>query len=188
MSPKQIEKVFLTLSAAMLVVFLMALFYSAYGLGMHLPGREGELDATQLRQTPPFDDPGLREVGDGRYEAVFLGRAWAFEPSEITVPVGAEVTFVATTADVIHGFHVEGTRVNFMLIPGQVARATYTFREPGEHLIICHEYCGAGHHLMHATVRVVSPEEVETEESREPGESENPEEPAGEAISEGGER
>ena len=41
-----------------------------------------------------------------------------------------------------------------MLIPGQVSRATYTFREPGEHLLVCHEYCGAGHHLMFGKVTV----------------------------------
>lgn len=162
MSPKQIEKVFLALSAAMLFVFLMALFYSAYGMGMHLPGREGEVDPATVRDTAPFDSPGLREVEDGRYEAVFIGRAWAFEPGEITIPVGAEVTFIAATTDVIHGFHVEGTRVNFMLIPGQIGRATHRFREPGEHLVICHEYCGAGHHLMHATIRVVPVDEFES--------------------------
>jgi len=154
MSPKKIEMVFLSLSAAMLLVFLMALFYSAYGMGMHLPGREDDVVPGEVRATPPFDDPGLHEVGPNQYEAVFLGMAWAFQPREITVPAGAEVTFIATATDVIHGFHVEGTRVNFMLIPGQVARQTYTFNEPGEHLIICHEYCGAGHHLMYARVIV----------------------------------
>jgi cytochrome c oxidase subunit II len=154
MSPKKMEAVFLSLSAAMLLVFLLALFYSAYGMGMHLPDRDDEVIPTQVRETPPFDEPGLREVGPNEYEAVFLGMAWAFQPNEITVPAGAEVTFVATTTDVIHGFHVEGTRVNFMLIPGQVSRQSYTFNEPGEHLIICHEYCGAGHHLMYARVIV----------------------------------
>ncbi|MEX2531925.1 MAG: cytochrome c oxidase subunit II [Gemmatimonadota bacterium] len=154
MTPKKIEHIFLSLSAAMLLVFLMALFYSAFGMGMHLPDREGEIDPSQVRQTAPFDAPGLREIGEGRYEAVFIGMAWGYEPREITVPAGSEVTFIATSTDVIHGFHIEGTRVNFMLLPGQIGKATYTFREPREHLIICHEYCGAGHHLMYARVIV----------------------------------
>jgi cytochrome c oxidase subunit II len=154
MSPAKIEKVFLALSASMLLVFLLALFYSAFVMGIHLPGREGEVDPTMVRETPPFDEPGLREIEPGRYEAVFLGMAWAFQPREITIPAGSEVTFIATATDVIHGFHVEGTRVNFMMLPGQIGRATHTFREPGEHLIICHEYCGAGHHLMYAKVIV----------------------------------
>lgn len=154
MTVERIEKIFLGLTAAMLLVFLGALFYSAFGMGMHLPDREGEILPSEVRNTPPFDDPGVREVGDNQYEVVLIGAAWSFTPREIRVPAGAEVTFIATTTDVIHGVHVEGTRVNFMLIPGQIAKVTSTFREPGEHLMICHEYCGAGHHLMYGRVIV----------------------------------
>jgi cytochrome c oxidase subunit 2 len=64
------------------------------------------------------------------------------------------VTFIATSTDVLHGFEIAGTRLNMMLIPGQVAKNSYTFPEPGEHLIICHEYCGAGHHVMYGKVIV----------------------------------
>jgi cytochrome c oxidase subunit 2 len=35
-----------------------------------------------------------------------------------------------------------------------VTRVVYTFDEPGEHLIICHEYCGIGHHNMWGKVIV----------------------------------
>jgi len=154
MSPTRIEKIFLTLSASMLLVFLGALFYSAFAMGMHLPGRSGMVDPTTVRATPPFDQPGVREVGPGRYEVVILGMAWAYDPSEIRIPAGAEVTFIATGTDVVHGLQIDGTRVNFMLIPGQIARVTYTFDEPGEHRIVCHEYCGLGHHLMHGVVIV----------------------------------
>jgi cytochrome c oxidase subunit 2 len=41
-----------------------------------------------------------------------------------------------------------------MLIPGQISRNTYTFQEPGEHLIICHEYCGIAHHTMYGRLIV----------------------------------
>jgi cytochrome c oxidase subunit 2 len=50
--------------------------------------------------------------------------------------------------DIVHGFYVDGTRINLMLLPGQISQLEYTFRRPGEHLLICHEYCGAGHHAM----------------------------------------
>jgi cytochrome c oxidase subunit 2 len=73
---------------------------------------------------------------------------FAFIPPEIRVPVGAQIDFIATSADVIHGFNIEGTRVNMMLIPGQIGRISHTFAETGEHLLICHEYCGSGHHTM----------------------------------------
>jgi cytochrome c oxidase subunit 2 len=169
LTPAKLEKIFLIITAAMLLLFLGALFYAAFGLGMHLPDRAGEIDPTQVRQTAPFDRPGVFQTGPNSYQVVALGMAWAFQPREIRVPAGAEVTFIATATDVIHGFHVEGTKVNFMMIPGQISRVRAVFREPGEHLIICHEYCGAGHHLMYGKVIVVDADEfaAEAEESTE---------------------
>lgn len=155
------ENAFLGLSAAMLVVFLGALFYAATAMGISLPSRAGELDPTEVRSTPPFDDTGIRRVGDDRYEVVMIGQAWGFLPGRLTLPAGAQITFRVTSVDVLHGFSVEGTRINAMLIPGQVTEVTYTFDEPGEHLIICHEYCGIGHHNMYGTIRVVPPEQFE---------------------------
>lgn len=146
------EKAFLILSGLMLVVFLCALGYAAFGMGFHLPSRAQAVDPKTVATTPPFDDPGVHEVAPGRYEAVVIARAWSFQPNEIRVPVGHEVTFKVTSADVIHGFYVEGTRINLMVLPGQVSQLSYTFDEPGEHLLICHEYCGVGHQTMHAKV------------------------------------
>lgn len=148
------EKAFLLLSGVILVIFLGASFYAAVGMGIALPSREGEIDISEVRNTPPFDDPGVREVAPGVYEVVVLGQAWSFIPNEIRIPAGAEVTFISTSADILHGFNIEGTRVNVMLIPGQVSRVVHRFDEPGEHLLICHEYCGLGHHLMSGKVIV----------------------------------
>ncbi len=148
------EKAFLMVGALMLVVFLIALSYTSVAMGIHLPGRAGEIDPARVRSVPPFDQPGVRELGPGRYEVVMIARAWAFQPNEIRIPAGSEVTFIATTVDVIHGLHIDDTRVNMMLIPGQVSRNTYRFERPGEHLLICHEFCGAGHHIMSGKVVV----------------------------------
>ncbi len=148
------ERAFLYLGAIVLVTCLGALAYGSLGLGIHLPTRAGEIDPERVASTPPFDRPGLQPTGPGRYEAVIIGRIWSFEPAEIEVPAGADVTFTMTTADVIHGFYVEGTRVNLMLIPGQVTRTRYRFDRPGEYAILCHEYCGAGHHTMNARIVV----------------------------------
>ena len=131
---------------------------SREGAARHLSfvetGRAGEIDPTTARSIAPFDEPGVRELGPGRYEVVMLGTAWAFQPSEIRIPAGSEVTFISTSTDVMHGIHVEGTRVNMMLIPGQISRNTYRFENPGEHLLVCHEFCGLGHHLMSGKVVV----------------------------------
>jgi cytochrome c oxidase subunit II len=148
------EKAFLTAGAGLLVACAMALVYATVAHGIHLPGRAGIIDPKSVYQTPPFDNPGVRQTGPNRYEVVLVSSAWAFNPAEIRVPAGAEVTFIGTATDVIHGFNVEGTRVNVMMIPGQISRVVHTFREPGEYLTICHEFCGLGHHLMAGKVIV----------------------------------
>jgi cytochrome c oxidase subunit 2 len=65
------------------------------------------------------------------------------------------VKVIATTKDVIHGFEMAGTNINMMLEPGYVSEYTTTFDKAGEYLVVCNEYCGAGHHLMSAKIEVV---------------------------------
>jgi cytochrome c oxidase subunit II len=148
------EKAFLAAGAKVRVACAAALVYATFGMGIHLPGDHGRIDPARVATTPPFDEPGVRELPDGRYEAVVIASAWRFEPSELRVPVDAEIVFTATSVDVLHGFNIEGTRLNLMLIPGQISRNTYRFRDPGEYLLICHEYCGLGHHLMYGRIIV----------------------------------
>src|SRR5512134_1080766 len=82
-------------SVAIPVGMLAALLVTAFGPGVHLPGHEGRVDPTRVAATPPFDQPGLVEVGPGRYEARMVAGIWFFAPNEIRVPVGSTVTFVA---------------------------------------------------------------------------------------------
>jgi cytochrome c oxidase subunit 2 len=148
------EKAFLAVGALLLVACLAALLYASTARGIHLPGHAGRIDPQAVAETPPFDDPGVHQTGPNSYDAVIIGRAWQFVPAEIRVPVGAEITFISTSVDILHGIHVAGTRVNVMLIPGQISRVTYTFRAAGEYLLICHEFCGLGHHTMGGKVIV----------------------------------
>lgn len=148
------EKAFLAVGLGLLVACAGALVYATVAHGLHLPGREAQIVPQQVYQTPPFDNPGVHQTGPNRYDVVIVGQAWSFNPTEIRVPVGAHVNFISTSIDVLHGFNVEGTRVNLMLIPGQVSRQEYTFERPGEYLLICHEFCGIGHHFMAGKVVV----------------------------------
>jgi cytochrome c oxidase subunit 2 len=148
------EKGFVAMSCALLLACLGGLLWAAVARDIHLIDHAEQVDPSALALVEPFARPGVRQTGPEQYEAVVIGRIWSFDPGEIRIPRGAEVTFVATSADVIHGLHVAATRVNLMLIPGQVARFTYRFRRPGEYLLICHEYCGVGHHTMGGKVIV----------------------------------
>jgi len=141
-------------SIAIPVGMLAALAVTALGAGIHLPGRDGRIDPTQVAQTPPFDEPGLVQVAPGRFEVRMTAQVWSFAPNEIRVPVGSTVTFVATSKDVVHGLLIPKANVNVMLLPGQIARATARFDRPGEYPMFCHEYCGIAHHVMWGKVIV----------------------------------
>jgi cytochrome c oxidase subunit 2 len=154
MKIESLEKTFMAASGVLLVAALGALLYATTMHGRHLPGRTAEIDPTRIQETPPFDQPGLRQTGPNTYEVVMVARTFFYDPREITVPAGSEVTFIATSGDVIHGLYVQNSRVNVMLIPGQVTRVVQRFDEPGEYLMICHEYCGLGHHIMSGKVIV----------------------------------
>jgi cytochrome c oxidase subunit 2 len=79
---------------------------------------------------------------------------WSFTPREVRVPAGSTVTFEVASADVLHGLRIDRTNVNAMIVPGEVTRVTHTFDEPGEYLMVCHEYCGIAHQAMAGRVLV----------------------------------
>jgi len=141
-------------SIAIPVGMLVALIVSAFGAGIHLPGDEGRVDPTKVAQMAPFNQPGVVELGPGRYEVRMVAQVWAFEPREVRVPAGSTVTFVSTSKDVVHGLFIPGVNVNAMLLPGQVTRVTVRFDRPGEYPVLCHEYCGLAHHIMEGKVIV----------------------------------
>lgn len=141
-------------SVAIPIAMLVAITLTAFAIGMRVPTAAGRVDPKVINQTPPFDQPGLRELAPGKYEAAVIGQTFLFTPNEIRIKRGSEVTFLVTSRDVIHGFKIENTPINVMVVPGQISRLTTTFDTPGEYLIICHEYCGVGHHIMSGKVIV----------------------------------
>ena len=144
------EKFWIILSSLLLVVFAAAVATSSVAYGIQVPAPEQRVDP-RVVATPgnsPFGEPGLRELAPGKYEAYILAQAWSYSPKEIRVAVGSTVTFYLTSRDVQHGFKLEGTNINMMVLPGQVSKLTTTFDKPGTYPFICHEYCGVGHQSM----------------------------------------
>lgn len=141
------EKGWMAASAAILFLFLLAVAASAF-YGFSLPGHEGRRAPGRSAVDPPFADPLVIERGPGRYDAYLRAQVWAFVPNEIRVPAGSTVTFYLTSPDVQHGFLIERTNVNVMVVPGQVSKITSRFDEPGEYRFLCQEYCGLAHHVM----------------------------------------
>ncbi len=150
------EKWWIILTFVMLGAFLLAITVSAFGAGFQVPVPAAQVNPNTVAKNPPFDNPGLRELAPGRYEAYIVAQAspWKYYPSEIRVPVGSTVTFYVTSVDVQHGFKIENTNVNMMVLPGQVATLSHTFKEAGEYPYACTEYCGVGHQNMFGKVIV----------------------------------
>jgi cytochrome c oxidase subunit 2 len=150
------EKNWMRVSILLLVVFAVAITVAGFAAGFQLPGEESEIDPRTVATEGPWADPGLRELGNGKYEAYVLAQAWTFAPRELVVPVGAEIDIYVTSADLQHGFKVTDTNINMQIVPGQVSKLSFTFDDIGEFPYICTEYCGQGHAAMFGTVKVVS--------------------------------
>lgn len=149
------EKNWIRLSIGLLVVFATAVTIAGFAFGFQVPSPEGRVDPRTVATEGPWADPGLRELTPGqKYEVYILAQTWSFLPNQITVPVGAEVTFYVTSKDVQHGFKLQDTNINMQIVPGQVSKLTTTFDEPGVHNFICTEYCGAAHAIMYGTLTV----------------------------------
>lgn len=155
------ERNWMIFTAVLLVLFATAVSVAAFGLGIQLPGPEQRVDPRTVATDPnsPWSTPGLREIAPGKYDAYILAHAipvWEYLPKEMTVPVGSSVTFYVTSSDVQHGFNVQNTNANFLVLPGQVSKLTIKFDKPGTYNYICNEYCGVGHGVMYGAI-IVTP-------------------------------
>lgn len=150
----KLEKIWLVIGTATLVMFLTIVGISAFAQGHHPPSDKTVLDPEKVDSTKPFDQPGLRKIGENEYELVLISQAFSFLPNEIKIPEGAKVHIVVTSKDVVHGLEIVGTNVNMMVTPGHVNSHTYTFKKSGSYLVICNEYCGAGHQMMSTKIEV----------------------------------
>ncbi|MDX1413624.1 MAG: cytochrome c oxidase subunit II [Candidatus Promineifilaceae bacterium] len=153
------EKIFIVASIILVVVFALAIAVSSIAFGIQVPSPYELIDPNTVA-TPgaspwgaPVDER-VRELAPGKYEAYVLSQIWTFQPNEIRIPAGSEITFYLTSKDVQHGFKLSDTNINMMIVPGQVSTLTATFENPGTYYFICHEYCGAGHHTMYGSLIV----------------------------------
>lgn len=159
----RLEKWWLRIGTAMLAAFLIAVGVDALVHGSGSSHGSHTIDPQKVSMTAPFDKPGVRQTSDGKWEAVVIAYAFGFMPKEdLVVPVDTPIHFKVTSLDVVHGYQIPGrTNVNLEVLPGHVSEVTQTFDTTGRYLVLCHEYCGSGHHFMTAHVRVVEKDEVD---------------------------
>ena len=140
------EKKVVTIAVLVSAGHLMLIAYAAMFLNISVP--------TCQPNEKLFTEPSISKVGPLRYEVHYVAKMWNFLPKKLVLPKGSTVDFFLGSNDVNHGFHINGTHVNLMAVPGVVNKATQTFREKGDYPIICHEYCGFGHQNMNAVISV----------------------------------
>jgi cytochrome c oxidase subunit II len=148
------EKIWLVLSFGMIIGFMLITGYQTFALEMGPPSYGERIDPQKVDETAPFDAPGIKQIGENEYEVVMTLQIFSFTPNQIEVPAGSTVHFTLTSKDVVHGFQVANTNLNAMVVPGYIQKISQIFDQPGEYLVLCNEYCGAGHQMMATTITV----------------------------------
>ncbi len=158
------ERWFMITTFIFILGAMAALIISVVGHHASLAETAGRIDPEDVKDTAPFDEPGLHPSTDPDhdYDWVIVAQAWQWTadgddtPEEIDIPAGSTVRILASSVDVIHGLVLQESNANVMVVPGQISEVRDVhFDEPGVQWMFCHEYCGIGHHNMGAKVTVI---------------------------------
>ena len=145
----KIEKRIILSSMVLMGLFVFSLLYAKSRYGSDVP------------ECVPYDkayaEPKVNQLDSLTYEVFFVACMWQFQPSEVYLPVGAEVDMYLTSRDVVHGFNIAEKNVNLMATYGALNKVRVKFDKPGVYDVICHEYCGVGHQNMRSQVIVNYP-------------------------------
>jgi cytochrome c oxidase subunit 2 len=149
----KMEKIAIALAGGLVTTFFGAVLIASTQYNVGVP--------TCVTTLPPFKESKIIEGKNKKIEVHAIAKMWAFDMGdtnigELRVPEGAEVNFFLVSTDVVHGFHIEGTNVNMMAIPGAVNNLKARFDKAGNYTIICHEYCGVQHQAMAGMVKVMT--------------------------------
>jgi len=137
------------------VVVVLAVFLGSIAYALRA-GYSVASEATvlPLERASGLFQPGVRSLGDGRYQVDILAFQWGFRPFRVELDNPREVILRVYSNDVVHGFQIIGTNVNVMVLPGYIA--TVVWRPPqslnGTLLVVCNEYCGVGHSSMYMEI------------------------------------
>jgi cytochrome c oxidase subunit 2 len=106
-----------------------------------------------------LETPWHASAAANRQIVKVTGRQFGFTFSTKTMHVGRQVEFQLSAPDVNHAFAVydpSGTLIaQAQMMPDHPQTLRITFTKPGTYTVHCFEYCGAGHHLMSVTFRVI---------------------------------
>ena len=154
---ERVEHRWATISVAILVLLVAMATFAALHLAAMPQARVETVDPRTLHLGGEFIESNLGSAPepDGSVTVRGIGQQYSFTPSCMVLPTNTLITLRATSADVVHGFLIDGTNINLMLVPGYVSSLNARFETPGERLMPCHEFCGMGHEGMWGRIKVV---------------------------------
>lgn len=112
----------------------------------------------------------MRNPPEDSFEVHVFAKKWAWEFKyksgkttfgEMVVPLNRPVKLIMTSEDVLHSFFVPSFRIKQDVIPGRYTSLWFEANKEGDFQIFCTEYCGAGHSMMLAKVKVIPPKEFD---------------------------
>jgi cytochrome c oxidase subunit II len=156
-SGERVEHRWAAVAVAILALLVVMATFAALHLGAMPQSRVETADPRTLHLGGEFIESNLGSAlePDGSVTVRAIGQQYSFTPPCIVVPTDTPVTFRATSADVVHGFLIDGTNINLMLVPGYISSLGARFDTPGERLMPCHEFCSVGHEGMWGRVKII---------------------------------
>jgi cytochrome c oxidase subunit II len=154
---ERVEHGWAAVAIAILALLVVVATFAALYHGAMPQSRVETADPQTLHLGGEFIESNLGSTlePDGTVTVRAVGQQYSFTPSCILVPTDKPVTFRATSADVVHGFLIDGTNINLMLVPGYISSLGARFDTPGERLMPCHEFCSVGHEGMWGRIKII---------------------------------
>jgi cytochrome c oxidase subunit II len=158
---ERVERRWAVVSAGIVATLVFLATFAGVHQAVMPQARVETVDPRTLHVAGEFIETNLGSAvePDGTVTVRIIGQQYSFTPQCILVPTNTPITFRATSADVVHGFLIQNTTVNLMLVPGYISTISTRFASPVESLMPCHEYCGSGHQAMWAHVRAIDKSE-----------------------------
>jgi cytochrome c oxidase subunit II len=154
------ERRWLFVMVAMLGVMLAIIVLTGVSQMLHPLSDVETINPATLHLQGEFVESNLGSAvePDGSITVRMIAEQYMFVPQCAVVPAATPVRFRLTSADVTHGFFVQSTNTNAMVVPGYITSVSTNFEHSGNYEMPCDEFCGFGHHAMAARV-VVMPKE-----------------------------
>src|SRR5690625_5888556 len=121
MNMHKYEKVWLLFGTGTLLIFLIIVGISAFYMGNQPPSCAVTLNPDKVDETEPFNEPGLKQIGDDEYQLTIVASAFNYDVGSddkvVEIPKGATVHFNVKTKDVIYGFYFAGNNDYIIMVP-----------------------------------------------------------------------